>query len=411
MPIFEYSTQKMKGAPVVKRRITAENIQLAERELLQRQIPVLSLDKADDRPWHVKWLESFKRPSVPMKVKLTFAQQVAAAQRIQMPLLDTLTLCVEATVHPKFKIMLEDMRRKVEEGSSLYDAMKYPGIFDALALGLVRAGEESGKLGETFDHLKNIYRRNEMVRKKVVGLMVYPAGVLIIASFVIFFLMWFTIPQFVGLFSGSGMELPIPTKILIAVSGVTVGYPWAVLLGIFAFSFGILRIPAVYRAIPALHPYVLKMPVVGSVQKRLIQETFARTFVSLLKAELKYLEALQLCRTISTNFVYRGSIARAVVAVSFGNSLMVSLEEDKDVFGLLLIRSLGFGELTGKIEEVLTPLAEMLSFEITEYIDGMKNYIEPIFTALIGGVVLLIMLALFMPIFALPRLISGRNAG
>jgi len=264
-------------------------------------------------------------------------------------------------------------------------------------------------LAETFDHLKNIYRRNEIVRKKVIGIMVYPAIVLMIAALVIFFLMWFTIPQFVGLFSGSGMELPLPTKILIVISGFTVKYPWAVLLGIFLFGVFLVRIPAMYRALPSSHAFFLKFPVVGAVQQKLIQETFARTFVSLLKAELKYLEALQLCRTISTNYIYKGSIARAVVAVSFGNSLMVSLEEDKEVFGLLLVRSLGFGERTGKIEEVLTPLAEMLSFEITEYIDQMKNYIEPVFTLIIGGIVLLIMLALFMPVFALPKLISGRR--
>lgn len=410
MPVFQYITQKMKGAPYVRRKVTAEGMATAERELLSRQIPVLQLDKFDERPWHQRFMDALKRPSIPGKIKLTFAQQVAAAQRIEMPILDTLSLCMEATVHHKFQKILTEMRKKVEEGSSLYDAMRGAEVFDALALGLVRAGEESGKLADTFDHLKNIYRRNEIVRKKVIGIMVYPAVVLMIAALVIFFLMWFTIPQFVGLFAGSGMELPVPTKILIAVSGFTVSYPWAVLLGIFGFGVFLVRTPAIYRAWPASHAFFLKFPVVGAVQKKLIQETFARTFVSLLKAELKYLEALQLCRTISTNYIYRGSIARAVVAVSFGNSLMVSLEEDKEVFGLLLVRSLGFGEKTGKIEEVLTPLAEMLSFEITEYIDQMKNYIEPVFTLIIGGIVLLIMLALFMPIFALPRLISGRRS-
>lgn len=409
MPSFQYITQKMRGAPYVSRKITADSMASAERELLSRQIPVLSLDKVDERTWTEKVTAYFKKPSVPTRVKLLFAQQVAAAQRIEMPILDTLSLSREATVHPKFGKILEVMHKKVEEGSSFYEAMKGAEVFDALALGLVRAGEESGKLDDTFDNLKNIYRRNEIVRKKVMGIMIYPAGVLVVAVCVIFSLMMFTIPQFVGLFSGSGMELPLPTKILIAGSHFTTTYPWAVLLLIFGLIMTLVKIPAMYRKFTFTHRFFLKFPIVGGVQKKLIQETFARTFVSLLKAELKYLEALQLCRTISTNYIYRGAIARAVVAVSFGNSLMTSLEEDKDVFGLLLVRSLGFGEKTGRIEEVLSPLAEMLSFEITEYIDQMKNYIEPVFTALIGGVVLLIMLALFMPIFALPRLISGRH--
>lgn len=409
MPVYQYTTQKMRGAPFVNKKLSADSQAGAERELLSRQIPVLTLDKHDERAWYQKMVDGFKKPSIPTKVKLTFAQQLAASQRIEMPILESLELTMEATVHPKFRELLGEMRRKVEEGSSLYDAMRASDVFDALALGLVRAGEESGKLAETFDHLKNIYRRNEIVRKKVLGIMIYPAAVMFIAVLVIFFLMWFTIPQFVGLFAGSGMALPIPTQILIVVSKFTVEYPWAVLLGIFAFGAFLIRIPAIYRALPSIHRGVLKFPVVGAIQKKLIQETFARTFVSLLKADLKYLDALGLCRTISTNYIYRGAIARAVVAVSLGNSLMVSLEEDKDIFGLLLVRSLGFGEKTGRIEEVLTPLAEMLSFEITEYIDQMKNYIEPVFTALIGGVVLLIMLALFMPIFALPRLISGRQ--
>lgn len=399
----------MRGAPYMKRRITADGIQQAERDLLNRQIPVLALEKADDRPWHVRWRENMKKPSIPGKVKLTFVQQVAAAQMIEMPILDTLSLCMEATVHAKFRSILQTMYRRVEEGSSFYEVMKASEIFDPLALGLVRAGEESGKLAETFDHLKNIYRRNEIVRKKVTGMLIYPAGVMIIAALVIFSLMWFTVPQFVDLFLGAGMDLPRPTRILIAVSQFTVGYPWAVLIGIFIVSLGLMKVPAFYRAYPQTHRFVLNLPLVGNMQKKLIQETFVRTFVSLLRAELKYLEALRLCRTISTNFVYRGSIARAVIAVSFGNSLMTSLEEDKDVFGLLLVRSLGFGEKVARIEDVLTPLADMLAFEITEHIDQMKHYIEPIFTALIGAVVLMIMLALFLPIFALPRLISGRS--
>lgn len=409
MPVYQYITQKMKGAPFVTKKLSAESQAVAERELLSRQIPVLSLDKYEERSWYQKVIDIFKTPSVPIKVKLTFAQQLAASQRIEMPILESLGLVMEATIHSKFRELVGEMRKKVEEGSSLYDAMKASGVFDALALGLVRAGEESGKLGETFDHLKNIYRRNEIVRKKVLGLMTYPLVVMVIAALVIFFLMRFTIPQFVGLFVGSGMPLPVPTQILIHVSDFTVGYPWVVFMGIFAFVVFLIRVPAIYRSMPSIHGGVLKTPILGSVQKKLIQETFVRIFVSLLKADLKYLDALALCRTISTNYIYRGAIARAVVSVSLGNSLMVSLEEDKDIFGLLLVRSLGFGEKTGRIEEGLTPLAEMLSFEITEYIDQMKNYIEPLFMVLIGGVVLLIMLALFMPIFSLPRLISGRQ--
>jgi len=222
-------------------------------------------------------------------------------------------------------------------------------------------------------------------------------------------LMWYTVPQFVGLFSSSSMALPIPTQILIVCSGFTTKYPWAVILGIFAFISFMVRIPAMYRALPVTHRFFLKMPIIGGIQQKLIQETFTRTFVNLLKANIKYLDALTLCRSISTCYVYKASMARAVIAVSLGNSLMVSLEEDKEVFGLLLIRSLGFGESTGKIEQVLTPLGEMLGFEIMEHIEQMKNYIEPILTVCIGAVVLLIMLALFLPIFNLPKLISGRK--
>jgi type II secretory pathway component PulF len=297
------------------------------------------------------------------------------------------------------------MRDTVSEGSTLYDAMRDTYVFDDLALGLVRAGEKSGHLSKSFSQIKLNYRRSAAIKGKMIKLISYPGVVMFVASICIFFLMWKTVPTFVGLFATAKMELPLPTKILMFISNAAVHYPLFILAGIFGLGFLMLKIPYFYRISPWSHNFILKLPIFGKLQKMLIQETFTRTLLNLLGAGLKIIDALTLCLAVSTCYPYKGAIARAKLAVSGGSMLMVSLEEEKDIFGIIVVRTLGFGEKTGKTEKVLEPLANTLASEIMDYIDTLNTIIEPLLTLFIGAIVLLILLALFIPIFSLPKLL------
>jgi type IV pilus assembly protein PilC len=406
MEKYYYITQKAKNAPYVKGFITADNPREAERELMSRDIPVLFIEKVKEKL--AKGKREIKKqatPKIGLKEKIAFAQNMEQCQSIDMGLLAALDICKEMAITKKFSDVCQKMRDAISEGSTLYDAMRETSVFDPLVLGLVRAGEKSGYLAKTFNQIKSNYRRTAEIRRKVIKLLSYPLVVMFVAAICIFFLMWKTVPTFVGLFSTAKMELPLPTKILMATSSFTTQYPYLVVLFIFLLGLLVVNMGKIYRLFPFLHRPLLRIPIIGRLQKLLIQETFTRTLKNLLAAGLKILDALSLCRAVSGCYPYKGAIARSILSVAAGSTLMNSLENEKDIFGVIVIRTLGFGERTGKTEVVLEPLSDVLGSEIMDYIDNLNTIVEPLLTLFIGGIVLLIMLALFIPIFTLPKLI------
>jgi type II secretory pathway component PulF len=403
MDKFSYVTQKVKNGPFERRTILAESAREAEKELMGREIAVLDLERVVDPKLSKKVAK--KVPHVSLKEKISFAQHMEQCQEIDMGLLSALDICAEMAITPGFSEVCRQMKASIAEGTTLHDSMKDTGIFDSLVLGLVRAGEKSGFLAKAFGQIKSNYRRSDLIRKKVIKLMMYPLVVMFIASICVFFLMWKTVPTFVGLFSSAKIPLPLPTKILMFISNATVHYPLFVAAGLAAMCFAVMQIPYMYRKLPSTHNFVLKMPIFGRLQRLLIQETFTRTMYNLMSAGLKILDCLSLTRSVSTCYPFKGAIARAMLTVAGGSSLMVALENEKDIFGIILVRTLGFGEKTGKTEQLLEPLYTIFSQEIMDYIDNLNTIIEPLLTLFIGSIVLLIMLALFIPIFSLPKLI------
>ena len=406
MEKYVYVTQKKKNGPFVRGTVLAETLRDAERDLMAREIPVLSLELVKDKTL-AKNREVKKQlvTSISLSDKLAFAQNMEQCQDIDMGLLYSLDICREMSQSKKFGQVCQRIRDIISDGSTLYDAMREVCVFDSLTLGLIKAGEKSGFLNRAFAQIKHNLRRTQTIRKKVVKLSVYPTVVVFIASLCVFFLMWKTVPTFVGLFASAKLELPLPTKILMTISHVVSTYPFLVLAGLVSVFGLVYFLPVFYGKCPAVHVYVLRLPLIGKLQKLLIQETFTRTLFNLLAAGVRIVDALSLCRDVSSCYPFKGAIARSMLSVSSGSPLMVSLEGEKDIFGIIVVRTLGFGEKTGKTEKVLEPLTETLSNDIMDYIDNLNTILEPLLTLFIGGVVLLVLLALFIPIFSLPKLL------
>jgi type IV pilus assembly protein PilC len=401
MEQYKYVRQDRKGGPYVTEVIEADSLQDAERMLLSRQVPVLSIEKI--LPKGVK-----KKRAVGIKLKqnLMFANQMKSAMKIELGLLRAVDLCKEQSIQKSFVGVLQHMRDMIEQGQTLHEAMRATGSFDPLVLGLVRAGEGTGDLGGAFEMIGYMFKRESTIRRKIIKVLSLPAITIVIAAVCVFFLMWKTIPQFVALFKSMGADLPLPTKILIAVSDFTAAYPWAVALGIVGMILFFLNAGKLYRKLPWLHAWLLKIPVFGGFQKKLIQETFSRTYLSMVATgDVPILVALGLCRGVSPCYPYRAALARAMVSISIGGTLSAALEPEKDIFGFLLVRSIGFGDDTGKTADVLKPLADELSEEVMDFVDNLSTILEPMMTVFIASIVLVIMLALFIPIFSLPNLI------
>jgi type II secretory pathway component PulF len=394
---FEYITQARPGGKFEKKQITAINQSAAEKKLMDSQIPCLSIRKLGKK--------TKKSKKIKMKDLELFAQQMQTTQEVQMNIVQALELAQQMSRKKWVGDVMDGMKKAVINGNSLTDAMRKSNAFDDLTLGLVNAGEKAGFLDRTFQQIKELTRRNLMVKNKVISLMIYPAIVVCIAIGSIFVLMWKTVPVFAGMYKESNMTLPAPTQMMISLSDFVTQQTIPAALVSAGIIFFFMKIPAIYRAIPELHGPVMRLPGVGMVQKKLMQSTFTRTLSDMLGAQTRIVEALFLCRDVSTNYVYKGHVARAIIAVAKGNKLGKAFEPAEDVFGPMMIKALTFGDQTGKIEEILSPMSSALDRELGEYIDQLKTVMEPILTVFIGGIVLFVMLALFIPVFNMSKLI------
>lgn len=394
---FEYITQARPGGKFEKKQITGTNQAAVEKKLMDSQIPCLSIRKLGKG--------TRKSKKIKMKDLELFAQQMQTTQEVQMNIVQALELAQQMSRKKWVGDVMEGMKKDVINGNSLTEAMRKSNAFDDLTMGLVNAGEKAGFLDRTFQQIKELTRRNLMVRNKVISLMIYPAIVVCIAVGSIFVLMWKTVPVFAGMYKESNMTLPAPTQMMISLSDFVTQQTIPAALVSAALIFFFMKIPAIYRAIPELHAPVMRLPGVGMVQKKLMQSTFTRTLSDMLGAQTRIVEALFLCRDVSTNYVYKGHVARAIISVAKGNKLGKAFEPAEDVFGPMMIKALTFGDQTGKIEEILGPMSTALDRELGEYIDQLKTVMEPILTVFIGGIVLFVMLALFIPVFNMSKLI------
>lgn len=402
---FKYWTQKKKGASLQKKLIASKSISTAEKDLFAKQIPVLHIEPVFKKS--KKGLIEGLFSNIPMQLKLTFAQQMESAFRSGMPIPECLDLAIELCKNASFKKALLSIRADTSAGKKLYECMEKTEVFDPLTLGLVRAGEEGGVLDKIFSQIKTIYARNEKIRKKLQGMMVYPTVLLIVSMLVVYALMVNTVPVFVNLYRSTNMQLPFATKVIIHLSDLCVKYPLPILGAIILISFCVIRLPSLYTHVPWIHKWILRIPLIGDIQKKLINETFIRTLLILMDSGMTLLESVSLCRNVSTCFEYKGAIARARLAIARGQSLKSSLEGDKDIFGALIVGAIAFGEKSGTVEEMLKPLSEALSDEIMQYLEMMTPVIESAMILVLGGFVMFILLAMFTPIFALPKLIHA----
>lgn len=395
---FEYITQTKPGGKFEKRNLAASSQAAAEKKLLDMQIPCLTIRR------------SGKQPKAKRKIKLKdleqFAQQMQTTQEVQMNIVTALDLAKEMARKKWVADLMEDMKKSVSGGSTMYEAMRKTQAFDDLVLGLVNAGEKAGFLDRTFEQIKELTRRNLMVKSKIIGLMIYPAIVVTIAISAVFVLMWKTVPVFAGMYNEADMALPLPTQIMVSASDFVTQHTIPAALVAALLIFLVMKIPAFYRAFPATHAPCMRIPGVGAVQKKLMQSTFTRTLADMLAAQTRIVDALQLCRDVSPNYVYKGHVARAIVSISKGGKVGKAFEPATEVFGPMMVKALAFGDSTGKIEEILAPMSKALDRELGEYIDQLKTVTEPILTVLIGGIVLLVMLALFVPVFNMSKLMN-----
>lgn len=322
-----------------------------------------------------------------------------------LPLADCLRAAAEQSRRPRTKAMLLEVRSRVSEGHTLaYALAEYPQVFNEMYRAMVAAGEHAGFLGPVLEQLADYAEQRQYSSQKLRMAMVYPFILLGVAVAVIVCLMIFVVPDLIGIFAKSNRELPVLTSILIASSDFFRAYSLWLFVGTILSIVGFrrfLRAPARRRR---WHALLLKLPGISSLIVALDTARFASTLSILMASGVPLLEALRIAGQVLENLVLRGESEQIAAQVQEGSSLSRALERAGH-FPPMMVHMVASGESSGSLENMLERAARNQERELEMTLGTVMSLFEPLMVVFMGGMVLLIVLAILLPIFDLNTMV------
>lgn len=338
-----------------------------------------------------------------------FTRQLSAMVSAGVPLLRALSSLQQHSESPALKKVLETVIKDVEGGSPLADALeKYPNTFSDVYVNMVRAGEAAGILDDILKRLALQQEKNATIRKKVKSAMTYPMVLIFITVVAFFGLMIFVIPQIGKILKdlgGPDAQLPALTQGMLAISGFMTSYWYIVVPALIGGIVLLIRYIKTPKGKAQFHYFVLKVPGVNKIIKKLAVARFARTFSALMGAGVAVLEALSVTSRAVGNIVYEKALVDAAEQVKNGATLS-SVIEKNPLFPAIVAQMLSVGEETGQTDTVLVKVADFYEEEVDVAIDGISAIIEPVMIVIMGGMIGLIAASVMGPIAGLAQSIK-----
>lgn len=347
---------------------------------------------------------------VKTKDLVIFTRQLSTMVSAGVPLLRAISTLQSQTDNQKFKEVLEAVNHDVQGGASLGDAFaKHPSVFSDVFVNMVKAGEAGGILDDILKRLAVQQEKNDSIRKKVKGAMTYPTVLVVITISAFFGLMFFVIPMIGGILKdlgGPDAQLPEITQVMLAISQFMRDYWYLILIVSVVGSILFTRWVRSPKGKSIFHHFVIKIPAVGDIIKKLAVARFSRTFASLLGAGVSVLEALHVTARAVGNKAYEEAIDKAAEQVKNGKQLSECLMGNK-LFPDIIPQMIAVGEETGKTDEVLIKVADFYEEEVDTAINSISTIIEPVMIVFMGSMVGLIAASVMGPIASLSQNIKG----
>jgi type IV pilus assembly protein PilC len=335
---------------------------------------------------------------VKLEDKVIFSRQFATMINAGVPIAQCLGILEKQSESKALQHAVGDIQKQVTGGATLANAMAtHPEVFSQIYVNMVRAGETGGILDEVMNRLATQQEKDAEVVSKVRSAMIYP-GVITVATVSAFiFLMTVIVPKLSSIFEDAGANLPIYTKVMLAISGVLVKSWWLVIIGIVVAIILFLRYYKTEKGKRVVDKLVLKAPVFGPIIVKVNIARFARTFGSLMASGISVLDAINATKTALGNTVYQDELAEVAKKVKNGRPMSEQIRESKN-FPAIVGQMLSIGEETGKVDEILLKLAEFYEKEVDTVVSGISSIIEPILIMVLGGMVGFIVISVFGPI-------------
>ncbi len=334
---------------------------------------------------------------------VTFTRLFATMIDAGLPIVQCLEILQGQTDNPKFAVVLKDVKSSVEQGSTFSDALrKHPKVFDPLYTNLIQAGEVGGILDTIMNRLAIYNEKNMKLKRQVKGAMIYPSSVVVIFGGVLCILLGFVIPSFKNIFRdlGSPDDLPVITQYVIAVSEAFTHNFIVVVLLLSAIGYVLVRVYRTPNGKRFFHRQLLRFPVIGPVFRKIAVARFTRTCGTLLSSGVPILDSLEIVAKTAGNVVVEEAIMYARLKISEGKNMAGPLTET-NVFPTMVVQMVGVGEQTGALDAMLSKIADFYEDEVDVAVAGLTSLIEPVMMVVIGGTVGVVLISMFLPIFAM----------
>jgi type IV pilus assembly protein PilC len=401
MPTFAYSGRTRGGETVTGERV-ADTMDAAVAALRRDQIMVTRIDPAKET---VKAAARPKAPkggvSVPARNLAIFTRQFSVMIDAGLPLVQCLEILGKQEPHKGFANVILKVREDVEGGAALADAMKkHPKTFDSLYSNMIAAGEAGGILDTILKRLAVYIEKAVKLKGEVKSAMIYPVAVIVIAAIVVGAILWKVIPTFASLFAGLGAQLPMPTRVVIALSDGLVAYGWILIIVIGVIGYVVKRYYATESGRRVLDRILLKMPILGGILRKVAVARFTRTLSTLLASGVPILDGLDITARTAGNAIIEDAIQTTRTSIERGESISAPLRET-GVFPSMVVQMINVGETTGALDAMLAKIADFYEEEVDTAVAGLLTLMEPVMIAFLGGIVGGIVIAMYLPIFDL----------
>lgn len=406
MPNFKYKVRDRNGQ-AISGIIDASSQQSAGDMLFnQGYFPILIEEEKKDVSLSLSnFFKRFKK--VKMEELIFFSQQLSTLYKAGLPLLSGLGSLAEQAENKRLKPVIEDLCRQIQGGSPLYEALsRHTDIFSPIYINMVRAGETSGRLGESLDRFVILAERELKTRQKVKEAMRYPK--IVILSLVIAFaiLITFVIPRFAQMFARFNTPLPLPTRIMIGINNFFHSYWYIILIGLIGIPILIKYYLRTEKGKYLWDRLKTRIPMFGVLFLKIALSRFSYLFVLLNRSGVPILQTLEITSSTIDNVILSRSIIEISQKVKEGMSLNDAMKESGR-FTPLVIQMVSIGESSGTLDEMLMRVTEYYDLEVDNAIKRLSTYIEPTLTVFLGIVVLFLALAVFLPWWDMASLFRG----
>ncbi|MCD6539822.1 MAG: type II secretion system F family protein [Candidatus Omnitrophica bacterium] len=398
MPLFEYRVRTKEGK-IAKGLIEEVSLEKVRDSLHTEGLIIVSITEKKGK---VRPISGKVKP----EEIVIFSRQLTTLIESDIPLVQGLEILSEQVKNPSFKQIILDILRNVREGSSFHSALsKFPKVFSEFYISMVRAGEASGKLGEILNRVSGYIESTLALQRKVRSSLAYPVIVISMAIVITAFLILKVIPTFKGIFDMLGGHLPLPTRILIGISDFSRRWFLFILGGLLILGIVLKKVSTTPEGRKKIDERLLKLPVVGELIRKIAVAKFCRTFSTLVSSGVPVLQSLDIVGRTSGNKVVEEAVVKSKKFVQEGESLSEPLSRS-GVFPPMVVRMISVGEKTGKLEEMLTKIAQFYEEEVNTAVAGLTSMIEPLIIGFLGIVIGGIVVSLFLPILKITQLIS-----